>query len=162
MRYKTIDFIRGVIEKLPDGTYQIGDFVFDPAIVRTIVRHGAEPVVERLLNNDELSDFKLKQRYLAKYNFSHLSNYRVTAPFPKHDVQSGIFLDDRRDLADEALRSINKIRRGSNIRISNSLQNNGYRVFTDENLRYRPITLFGVDTKYVNWNEIPDGGVPNV
>ena len=51
-----------------------------------IVRHGADPITDGFFSERDLEEFKLKQKYLSKYNFSSLPDgeYEIAKPFPAY------------------------------------------------------------------------------
>jgi hypothetical protein len=147
-----------------DDTYLIDGTPFRKDETKFIVRHGADPITDGFFSERDLEEFKFKQKYLSKYNFSSLPHgeYEIAKPFPAYDPNSSEFVEDRQPLAEEALRRIN---RNDTLQISaeevQSADNKTVRRFTafyDKPLRFKPPKLFGVPVNYFDSAEVPVAG----
>jgi hypothetical protein len=142
-----------------EGIYEIDGVPFGNDKVKFVVRHGADPAVGHFLNQQELAAFKEKQKYLSKYNFSAIppTDYKAAPPFPAFNPSDQAFVNHRRELAEDALRGINK-----NDSVHLALNELSYTAFHEGYLRFQPQTLFGVEVNYIDSEQLPVAGTPHV
>lgn len=109
-----VDYLHGAIENC-ENRYVIGGREFQPKDkVFPIVRHGADPkpVLRSFLSVGDIDDLEAKQ--LA---FPELSDQLWSSPFPPmagkpgYDPTSRTFIEDRRPLASDAIRVVDRFAR---------------------------------------------------
>jgi hypothetical protein len=138
IRKGRVTFIHGAVERF-EGRIEAGGKPLS-AEAKVVIRHGAKPDFKSLLNKDEIKKLREDQQKLADDHAERQwpDTFPVPSGLPLHDPASKRFMHDRRELAKQAIRSINR-------KAEFSVAENGYRVVYDgAEPKGVPDKLFGV------------------